>query len=162
MGMPKMSTDLCGNVIITKRGSRRNRALRYVWYTVHVWCSVMMQSVPMHRSTLGVHWIYHVDYHSVALAYLRSKISFFLFSFSISSLLYVLTCNNRREMCTFRWYLSTRRMFLFFLFLVFVSTKRCEEKVRRFYCSRRRYFFTYLILRRNLLTARQVSFFFQM
>lgn len=68
--MPKMRAGFAGEVIISKGRSRRNRALRYIGYTVHIRRSEMMLTMPVHRSALRMQHVDHVDYYPIALAYL--------------------------------------------------------------------------------------------
>lgn len=47
-----MRASFGGNVIVLKGRSRKDRALRYVGYTIHVRRGEMMLAVPVHRSAL--------------------------------------------------------------------------------------------------------------
>lgn len=68
-----MRARLSGEVIVSEGRSRRDRALRYVRYTVHVRRGSVMLAVPVHRGALRVEHVDHVDYYPVALAHLQLK-----------------------------------------------------------------------------------------
>lgn len=70
MRVPKVRAGFSGDVIVSEGRSRKDRALRYVGYTIHVRRSEMMLAVPMHRRTISVQQVDHVDYYPVALAHL--------------------------------------------------------------------------------------------
>lgn len=65
-----MRPGFAGDIIISEGRSRRDRTLRYIGYTVHIWRDEMMLAVPVHRGALRVQQVDHIDHYPVTLAYL--------------------------------------------------------------------------------------------